>query len=322
MTTKASVLRILEENRDRFFSGEEIASMLGVSRSAVWKAVKSLEADGYAVSAVTNKGYCLSADTDILSPEGIRLYLSPKYRDLPITIHKVTGSTNDDAKTLAVAGAVHGTMVLAEEQTAGRGRLGRSFYSPKRSGVYISIVLRPNLAITDAVLITTAASIAVCRAVEELSGEKPEIKWVNDVFVQGKKICGILTEAVSGFESGVVECVVVGIGINVVDTGFPDDIKQVAGSLFSEHPEFSRNHLAALVANHLLDLSAALPDRSFLDEYRTRSLLLGKPIRFLENNVWHDAVAVDVDNSGGLVVDTDTGRRTLSSGEVTVRPIR
>ncbi|HJK64703.1 MAG TPA: biotin--[acetyl-CoA-carboxylase] ligase, partial [Methanocorpusculum sp.] len=175
---------------------------------------------------------------------------------------------------------------------------------------------------TDAVLITTAASIAVCRAVEELSGEKPEIKWVNDVFVQGKKICGILTEAVSGFESGVVECVVVGIGINVVDTGFPDDIKQVAGSLFSEHPEFSRNHLAALVANHLLDLSSALPDRSFLDEYRTRSLLLGKPIRFLENNVWHDAVAVDVDNSGGLVVDTDTGRRTLSSGEVTVRPIR
>ena len=142
------------------------------------------------------------------------------------------------------------------------------------------------------------------------------------MFVQVKKICGILTEAVSGFESGVVECVVVGIGINVIDTGFPDEIKQVAGSLFSDHPEFSRNHLAALVANHLLDLSAALPDRSFLDEYRTRSLLLGKPIRFLENSVWHDAVAVDVDNSGGLVVDTDTGRRTLSSGEVTVRPIR
>ena len=186
----------------------------------------------------------------------------------------------------------------------------------------MSLLLRPQGDMHSLLSLTFAAAVAVCRAIEELTDCRPKIKWVNDVFVQGKKICGILTEAVSGFESGAVECVVVGIGINVVDTGFPDDIKQVAGSLFSEHPEFSRNHLAALVANHLLDLSSALPDRSFLDEYRTRSLLLGKPIRFLENNVWHDAVAVDVDNSGGLVVDTDTGRRTLSSGEVTVRPIR
>lgn len=320
MTTKASVLRILEEHRGKFFSGEEIASLLGVSRSAVWKAVKSLEAEGYAVSAVTNKGYCLAADTDILSPEGIRLYLSLEYRDIPITIHKVTGSTNEDAKALAVAGAVHGTMVLAEEQTRGRGRLGRSFYSPKSSGVYMSIVLRPNLAMTDAVLITTAASVAVSRAVEEVSDQTPGIKWVNDVFVNEKKICGILTEAISDFESGVVECVVVGIGINVTDPGFPDELKQVAGSLSGQCRDFSRNHLAALVANHLLELSAALPDRSFLDEYRKRSILLGKPIRFLENNVWYDAVAVDVDNSGGLVIETATGRRTLTSGEVSVRP--
>lgn len=285
--------------------------------------MKSLEAEGYAVSAVTNKGYCLAADTDILSSEGILLYLSLEYRDIPITIHKVTGSTNEDAKALAVAGAVHGTtMVLAEEQTRGRGRLGRSFYSPKSSGVcvYMSIVLRPNLAMTDAVLITTAASVAVSRAVEEVSDQMPGIKWVNDVFVNEKKICGILTEAVSGFKSGVVECVVVGIGINVTDPGFPDELKQVAGSLSGQCRDFSRNHLAALVANHLFELSAALPDRSFLDEYRKRSILLGKPIRFLENNVWYDAVAVDVDNSGGLVIETATGRRTLTSGEVSVRP--
>ena len=239
-----------------------------------------------------------------------------EYRDIPITIHKVTGSTNEDAKALAVAGAVHGTMVLAEEQTRGRGCLGRSFYSPKSSGVYMSIVLRPNLAMTDAVLITTAASVAVSRAVEEVSDQMPGIKWVNDVFVNEKKICGILTEAVSGFESGVV----VGIGINVRDPGFPDELKQVAGSLAGQRRDFSRNRLAALVANHLLAFSAALPDRSFLEEYRKRSILLGKPIRFLENNVWCDAVAVDVDNSGGLVIETATGRRTLTSGEVSVRP--
>lgn len=322
MTTRASVLCILEEHRGRFFSGEEIASRLGISRSAVWKAVKSLEAEGYAVTAVTNKGYCLAADTDILSPEGIRMHLLPEFAGLPITIHKSIGSTNEDAKALAVAGAVHGTLVLAEEQTAGRGRLGRSFYSPKGSGVYMSMVLRPNLVIADAVLITTAAAVAVSRAIEEVTGLYPQIKWVNDVFIGEKKICGILTEAVSGFESGMVECVVVGIGINVTDPGFPDAIKHTAGSLFAGSPGFSRNRLAASVANHLLRLSGTLADRSFLDEYRSRSLILGKPIRYLENNAWHDAVAVDIDNSGGLVVETDAGRRTLSSGEVSVRPIR
>ncbi|MDV0443189.1 biotin--[acetyl-CoA-carboxylase] ligase [Methanorbis rubei] len=321
MSVKESVLRVLEERRGSFVSGEDLAATLGVSRSAVWKAVKSLETEGHSVTAVTNKGYCLDTESDILSQEGIRPWLLPKYQQLPITIHKRTGSTNDDAKALAVAGAVHGTMVLAEEQTAGKGRLGRSFYSPKSSGIYLSVVLRPELLFTDAVLITTAAAVAVCRAIEEMTDQTPEIKWVNDVFVDGRKVCGILCEAVSGFESGRVECVVVGIGINVSASEFPEEIRSVAGSLFEENPGFSRNRFAAAVANHLFTLSETMTDRSFLEEYRSRSMILGKPIRFLEKGVWYDAVAVAVDDAGGLVVETAAGRRTLSSGEVSVRPV-
>lgn len=302
-----------------FFSGEELASLLGVSRSAVWKAVKVLREEGHSITAVTNKGYSLDAASDILSQEGIVLHLLPKYRNLPVLIHKSTSSTNEDAKALAVCGAVHGSMVLAEEQTAGRGRLGRTFYSPKSAGLYLSIVLRPELSLTDAVLMTTAAAVSVSRAIEEVAGCFPQIKWVNDVFVNDKKVCGILTETVSGFESGTVECVVVGIGINVVDVGIPDDLRDIVGALCVGTPAFSRNHLAAVVVNHLLELGDTLADRSFLNEYRRRSMILGKLIRFLENNVWHDAVALSLDNSGGLVVKTDDGVRTLSSGEVSIQ---
>lgn len=319
MAVKESVLRVLEENRGTFFSGEELASVLLVSRSAVWKAVKALRAEGHSIAAVTNKGYSLDAGSDILSQEGVALYLLPKYQHLPVLIHKSTGSTNEDAKALAVCGAVHGTMVLAEEQTAGRGRVGRTFYSPKSAGLYISIVLRPDLSLADAVLMTTAAAVAVSRAIEEVAGCSPQIKWVNDVFVNDKKVCGILTEAVSGFESGTVESVVVGIGINVIDAGFPDDLRCTAGALCTGTPGFSRNHLAAAVVNHLLELGNTLADRSFLDEYRRRSMILGKPIRFLEKNVWHDATALFIDSSGGLVVKTDDGVRTLSSGEISIR---
>jgi BirA family biotin operon repressor/biotin-[acetyl-CoA-carboxylase] ligase len=275
--------------------------------------------EGYAVTARTRKGYGLAIDLDILSPESIRLHLVPEYRPLPITIRKSTGSTNEDAKHLAAAGAVHGTMVLAEEQTVGRGRLGRSFYSPNGCGIYMSVVLRPKLRLTDAVLITTAAAVAVSRAIEETTGISPQIKWVNDLFVGGKKICGILTESVNRFESSCVECVVVGIGINVVAADLPGEIRETAGSLFDQKSGFSRNHLAAAVVNHLLGLSEMLTDRSFLEEYRRRSMILGKSIRFLENSVWHDAVAIAVDSSGGLVIQTAEGTRVLFFGEVSVR---
>lgn len=321
MSVKQSVRTLLELNRDRYLSGEGIAAELSVSRAAVWKAVKSLQTDGYLISAVPNRGYRLLPESDVLSDAGIRLFLAPQYREIPLDIRELTGSTNQDAKVLAVGGAVAGTVVLAEAQTGGRGRLGRSFYSPAGPGLYLSVVLRPGLEFSDAVLITTAAAVAVSRAIESVTGLSPQIKWVNDLYLDGKKICGILTEAVSGFESGTIESVVVGIGINFRENpGLPAELRDVVGALYAGSPAVTRNMLAGAVISNLLMLAESLPDRSFLQEYRTRSMVLGKSIRFLENGVWQDAVAVDLDEGGGLVVETASGRRTLSSGEISVRP--
>ncbi len=322
MSVKQSVRTLLEQNRDVYLSGEDIASQLSVSRAAVWKAVKSLQTDGYLISAVSNKGYRLLPESDILSDAGIRFSLAPQYRDISLDIRKLTGSTNQDAKALAVAGAAAGTVVLAEAQTTGRGRLGRSFYSPAGTGLYLSVVLRPAFSFSDAVLITTAAAVATARAIESVTGLSPQIKWVNDLYLNGKKICGILTEAVSDFESGTIESVVVGIGINFRENPeLPEDLRAVVGALYDESPAVTRNMLAGAVISNLLMLVESLPDRSFLQEYRTRSLVLGKSIRFLENGVWQDAVAVDLNETGGLVVETAAGRRTLSSGEISVRPV-
>ncbi|MEG1870124.1 MAG: biotin--[acetyl-CoA-carboxylase] ligase, partial [Oscillospiraceae bacterium] len=214
MSVKSSVLQMLEANRGNSVSGQQLANELGVSRSAVWKAIKALETDGYAIEAVTNKGYLLASSNDLISAEGINNYLAAQYKKLPITALKTVSSTNTHARMMAANGAKHGTIVVSEEQTNGKGRMGRTFFSPEGSGIYMSIILRPNTHTTNAVFITTAAAVAVCRAIAKLTVAKPTIKWVNDIILRDKKICGILTEAVTDFENGMVESVVVGIGIN------------------------------------------------------------------------------------------------------------
>ena len=213
MSSKSNILQILEKNRGTYVSGEELAQQLQISRSAIWKAISELKKEGYQIISVTNKGYCLSDATDVISAEGIGPYLTNGSQDM-IHVFKTVDSTNLVAKKMALEQAPHGTVVLAEEQTAGRGRMGRSFHSPAGSGIYMSFILRPNLTSNDAVLITTAASVAVARAIEEVTHIHTGIKWVNDVYMNGKKICGILTEALTDFESGGIESIILGIGIN------------------------------------------------------------------------------------------------------------
>jgi len=318
MTTKFLVLCILEKNTGTYVSGEQIALELSLSRTAVWKAVRTLQSEGYIISAVSNKGYLLE-NSDVLSSEGIRSRLLEKYADTDVIVKTSTESTNIDAKVLAAAGAKHGTVILAEEQTAGRGRYGKSFYSPKGTGIYLSIIARLGLSFSDAVMITTAAGVAVCKTIEEVSDLEPRIKWVNDIFLNGKKICGIGTEAVSNIESGTVESVIVGVGINFKTSEFPEDLKQIAGPLFQKDFPLTRNAFAAVLINNLLEMFAALPEKSFIEEYRSRSLILGKEIMFLEKNLWYSAKAVGIDDKGGLVIETDGKIRTLTSGEVSIR---
>ena len=216
MRTREKLLDFFEKNKGAYFSGEELAARLSVSRTAVWKAVNSLRKDGYEIDAVPNKGYCLSADTDILSSQGVEKYLEPVCASIEMEILPAVGSTNDYLREKALKGQKEGFTVLAGEQTGGRGRTGRSFYSPADTGIYMSLLLRPeNCSPAVAVKFTTMAAVAACRAIEKVSQKKAQIKWVNDVYIEDKKVCGILTEGAVSLEKGSLEYVILGVGINV-----------------------------------------------------------------------------------------------------------
>ena len=226
------------------------------------KAVKSLREEGYHIEAGPNKGYMLAKDTNRLSQEGIRLFLDdPKVK---IDIYDELESTNQTAKKEAMMGeAGHGAFVIARSQTAGRGRRGREFYSPADTGLYMSVILKPQGTIHDSLLITTAAAVAVYRAVAQLCGIQLDIKWVNDLFYKGKKVCGILTEAVTDFESGNIEFVVVGMGLNLYldQENLPQKLKSIAGALYEtkeDAEQTDRNKLTATIVNELRKETADL----------------------------------------------------------------
>lgn len=323
MSVKIEVLKALEENRGTFFSGEALANKLNISRAAVWKAIKQLKEEGYSIKAISNKGYSLSIETDVLSREGINIFLTEENKGLDIEVYKELDSTNVYAKQLAVQGALHGTVVLAEEQTAGRGRRGRSFYSPGSTGIYMSIILRPNMEANEAILITTATSVAVAKAIETVTRIKTGIKWVNDIYIDEKKVAGILTEAVTDFESGKIECVIVGIGINfsTPKNSYPDEIKEIATSLYENKPnDITRNQLVAEIINQVLASFKNLLSKEFIEDYKEKSIVIGRDIYILSNNSKTKAKAIDIDEQGGLIILTEDGVvKTLNSGEISIR---
>lgn len=318
MPLKNDILSALETNRGSAVSGQKLAESCGVSRNAVWKAVKALQAEGYQIEAATRSGYRLAEDCDLLSAPGVRAYLLPRYRDLTIFVHPELGSTNNEAKRLLAQGFAGQGLILAESQQAGRGRRGRSFFSPRGSGIYMTLILQPGAAAESILPLTTMAAVAVTEAIEQLCGLRPEIKWVNDVYLQSKKICGILTEAESGLEAGVVSSVVVGIGINVHATDFPPQIQESACALNCRG--LRRNRLIAEVANRLLDLAANPADHSYLDSYRGHSMVLGREITYQERGGEIRARAIGVDELGGLEIElADGSRQVLRSGEISLR---
>ena len=322
MTVKQSVLRALGEARGASVSGEVLAQSLGVSRAAVWKAIKSLQGEGYRISAGTNRGYRLEEYPDLLTAEGISAMLPLELAQLDLRVFDEIDSTNLEAKRLAMTGLSR-CAVIADRQTAGRGRLGRSFYSPPGCGIYTSLLLRPRPdQLADVTLLTTAAGVAVCRALQKAAGVQAEIKWVNDLYLNGKKICGILTEGVTDFESGMIESIVIGYGVNFRDDAhLPEELRPIVGSVFgAEPPTVTRSALADAMLAELLPLAEDLSSRSFLPEYRRRSMLLGREIVFSRAGGRFAAVAEGIDDNGGLVVRLPDGsRETLRSGEVSVR---
>lgn len=323
VSVKDRVLLILEENKGATISGEALARALNVSRAAVWKAIKSLQEEGYEITAGTNRGYCLDSNSDVLSMQGIKSYMSTApLADL--YVFDTIDSTNNEAKRLAMNGALHGTCIVANHQSEGRGRLGRSFYAPAKSGIYLSIILRPKFDMSKATLLTTMAAVATADAISQVCGIDPDIKWVNDLYYMGKKICGILTEAVTNFETGLIDSIVIGIGINCAPPKeeIPSDLKGIIGFIPGSF-SFYRNQLAAEVINHVLELFEDVETGEFIEEYKKRSLIIGKPITVYKNGSDGKPVkaqALDIDDCGCLIVQYDDGtKETLSGGEVSIR---
>lgn len=318
---KEKILSILEENRGESVSGGKMAERLGVTRAAVNKAVASLRAQGFQIEAVTGRGYRLVPECDRLSAAGIRRWLK-KNKERTILIFDEVASTNLTAKEV-LPDCGDGALVLAQRQSMGRGRMGRSFYSPQDMGVYMTIGLHPQGSAEQSVFITVAAAVAVSRAIDILYGIKTQIKWVNDIYYDGKKVCGILTEGAVEMESGGVTHAVLGIGINTryPENGLPEELAQKVGIL-PQGRGVTKNRLAAEVANQFDLLYERLYELEYLDEYRKKSMLIGQRVAVLPiGGEPQDAQVLDIDSRARLVVRTEDGSvLALSGGEVSIIP--
>ena len=327
MSSREDVLSLLRAG-DQFLSGQELSRRLGLSRAAVWKAVDALRREGYEIEARTGLGYRLAAAPDALTEPEIRSYLGPTAvvgREL--RCFEELDSTSNYAKALAQAGAPDGTAVTADSQTAGRGRMERSFQSPKGQGIYLSLLLRPPLPPDRLPPVTALAGVSVCAAVERVCGVRPGLKWPNDPVLEGKKLCGILTEVSLEAETGRLQSLVLGIGINVLQQpgDFSPEVREVATSLAQVLGRpVSRPRLAAALLEELERAYAALlaGDLSdYLAAYRRDCVNLGKQVQLLPfAGPRETALAVGVDGDFNLIVRDEQGReRTVRSGEVSVR---
>lgn len=323
MTTREQLLALLEGNRGVYFSGEDIAERLSISRAAVWKAVNSLRAEGYPIDAVRNRGYCLPQATDVLSAQGIAKYLTEDCAGIQMTVLSEVDSTNTAVRERAAAGAPEGVTVISGCQTQGRGRIGRTFFSPAQTGVYLSLLLRPaHCPPQEAVKLTTMAAVAVCEAIEEVSGIQAQIKWVNDIFIGDKKVCGILTEAALGLEDGCLEYAVLGVGINVYapEGGFPEELRKIAGSVFETPQDDGKNRIAAAFLNHFMADYRNRAVSDYAARYHARSLVIGRDIWVMQGGQAHAAHVLDIDRDCCLHVQYEDGRTDcLSSGEISIR---
>ena len=260
----------------------------------------------------------------MLSSKKIESYLSGSANGLRVQTYGCVSSTNDIIKELAKDNAE--ILVVATEQTAGRGRRGRSFFSPKGTGLYMSILLRPEASPELSALITTAAAVATARAIEKNANVKADIKWINDVYIGGKKVCGILCESKLSPENS-LEYIIIGIGINLSspEGDFPEEIRNIATSVYgTEKPdENTVCRLCADVVSYLLEYAKDISSRAFLEEYKSRLFMLGKEITVITPTTTYVATATDIDDDAHLIVTLDNGeKRVLSAGEICIRPIK
>ena len=319
MSTKIEVLKILSNNTDKFFSGEEIAKELGITRAAVSRSINTLRKSGYNILSRTKVGYKLLETQEVLTDDSVRLHTNTPCK---IIVETSMASTNEYLKTVDLS--KEPVCVIAHQQTAGKGRLGRSFYSPDGTGLYMSIGFKPDFQLSKGMFVTMASAVKVAESIEEITDKSIRIKWVNDLFHQGKKVCGILTEAQTNLETGQIQGIIIGIGINCFTRNFPHELDQ-AGALSETPGQFSMAQLAGSIIDKILSIDTENDSNQLLSSYRRRCFILGKPIlvRPLSDHPPIKAKAIDIDDNGGLIVEYMEGRHmreihTLRSGEVSV----
>ncbi len=323
---KEKILELLKLNEDNFVSGQKISTNLNVSRTAIWKSINQLKEEGYKIESVSRRGYRIISSPDVLTYQEIKSYLHTRFIGNNILHFDTIDSTNTKAKELAALDQEEGIVVIAEEQTRGRGRLGRNWISPKGKGVWMSIILRPDIDPKDASKITQIGAAAVYKSIKEL-GINTYIKWPNDIVLNGKKVCGILTE-MSG-ELNRVNYVVIGIGINanISKEEFSEDIMETATSLKQEKENYiDRKLLVGKILNNFESLYLELIEENTIKQAikicKEASILIGKEIRILSRNSEEKGRVLDITDEGELLVENENGTiKKIISGEISVRGI-
>lgn len=321
---KEEILRLLR-SADGYISGQELCNRFGVSRTAVWKAINQLKEAGYEIEAQQNKGYRLMAAPDLMTEAEIKSLMHTDWVAKEVLYFDTIDSTNTKAQELAEKGYPSGTLVVADKQESGKGRRGRSWVSPSGTGIFMTLMIKPDINPNNASMLTLVAALAVAKAITSVTGEEALIKWPNDIVINGKKVCGILTEMNAQFDY--INHIVVGIGINVHNESFPEEISQMASSLMIEAGG-KRFHRAQIIAETMsyfeqyYDTFLKTQDLSALvREYDELLVNMNKAVRVLDPKEPFDGKAMGITPKGELIVDTWESRKLVSSGEVSVRGI-
>ena len=323
--SREKVLSLLREKESAYLSGEELSRTLGLSRAAVWKAIEALRQEGYLITSAPNRGYRLESGPDRIREGELSGHLEGCTLGSHLLCLDTIDSTNTECKRQAMSGAPHGLVILSEEQTGGRGRRGRSFQSPKSSGLYLSVLLRPELSLSEVNDFTTWVAVAVCDGIEAACGVRPQIKWTNDLILGGKKLCGILTELGLESETHTLQYLVTGIGVNVnhAPEDFDEEVRSIATSLSMYLGKPVRRAGLAIELLKALDrMYAGFPHnkQEYLDRYRADCLTVGKDVQLITPVSRQEAHALSIDDEFRLVVEfPDGSQKALSAGEVSVR---
>ncbi len=334
---KSEIIRFLRE-REGFVSGQELCGQFQVSRTAVWKVINQLKEEGYVIEAGQNKGYRLLESPDIVEKHELESRMNTKWAGRNISFRKETDSTNIDCKQLAEQGAPHGTLAVADMQKNGRGRRGKSWVSPAGCSAFMSLLCRPDFPPDKASMLTLVMGLSVAEAIRGMTGLEAKIKWPNDVVVNGRKVCGILTEMELSVETNEIRYLVIGVGINVNNgygeeisaETFPEEIRDMATSLFLEQDNRGKKLPRAVLIQHVMDafeknyeIFVQKFNLSQLQE-RYNQYLINRdaPVRVLDPKGEYQGIARGIDGFGNLLVELETGEvKEVYSGEVSVRGI-